>query len=224
MSAPDAEPYLQEFAEEVSNPIGSPVTNSVAESGWIGQWSPGIGDPNVAGWVTVVLYVAAALTCMVVARRLRPQVKAGEVSQREFWAWSLFSFFLWLLAVNKQLDFQTALTEIGRMLARKQGWYGSRFHVQKMFIAGLCGVGLSCVVTLLVVLRGLGVAVKVAALGMCFIGVFVLIRASSFHRVDQFLGHRLVHLRMNWILEMGGILVVLGGALARRKGRNGVKG
>ena len=60
---------------------------------------------------------------MVVARRLRPQVKAGEVSQREFWAWSLFSLFLWLLAVNKQLDFQTALTEIGRMLARSQGGF-----------------------------------------------------------------------------------------------------
>jgi hypothetical protein len=38
----------------------------------------------------VVLYVAAAWTCLVVARRLRPQVKVGEVSQREFWAWSLF--------------------------------------------------------------------------------------------------------------------------------------
>jgi hypothetical protein len=45
--------------------------------------------------------------------------------------------------------------------------------------------------------------------------VFVLIRASSFHRVDVFLGHRLVHLRMNWLLEMGGILVMLGAALLR---------
>ncbi len=200
------------------------MTNPTAEGGWIGQWSPGIGDPNVAGWVTVVLYVAAAWTCTVVARRLRPQVKTGEVPRREFAAWWLLSVLLWSLAVNKQLDFQTAFTEIGRMLARKQGWYGSRAPVQRAFIGGLCGIGLSCVVALLVVLRGLGVAVKVAALGMCFIGVFVLIRASSFHHVDQFLGHRLVHLRMNWILEMGGILVVLGAALSRRKLQKGITG
>jgi hypothetical protein len=122
---------------------------------------------------------------------------------------------LWLLAVNKQLDFQTAITEIGRMLARKQGWYGHRAHVQKAFIGALCGFGLLCVAASGIALRGLGSAVKVAALGICFIGVFVLIRASSFHRVDVFLGHRLVHLRMNWLLEMGGILVMLGAALLR---------
>jgi hypothetical protein len=191
------------------------MTNPEA-GGWIGRWSPGIGDPSVAGWATVVLYVAAAWTCMVVALQLRPEVKAGKVSQRERLAWLSISVFLWLLAVNKQLDFQTAFTEVGRMLARRQGWYHTRAHVQKVFIGSLCGAGLACVLTLMVVLRRLGFAVKTAALGMCFIGLFVLARASSFHHVDQFLGHRLVHLRMNWILEMGGILVVLGAARMRR--------
>lgn len=199
------------------------MTRPDVGSGWIGQWSPGIGDPNVAGWVTVALYVGAACACMVVARRLRPGARDGVVPRREFWAWSLFSVLLWLLAVNKQLDFQTALTEIGRMFARRQGWYEHRAHVQKEFIGALCGFGLLCVVASGMALRRLGSAVKVAALGMCFIGVFVLVRASSFHRVDSFLGHRLVHLRMNWILEMGGILVMLGAALLRVRsvaGRN----
>ena len=191
------------------------MTRPELESGWIGQWSPGIGYSNVAGWVTVALYVGAACSCLVVARRLRPEARTGVVPRREFWAWSLFSVLLWLLAVNKQIDFQTAITEIGRMLARKQGWYGHRFRVQKAFIGALCGLGLLCVVGAWIALRRLGFPVKVAALGMSFIGVFVLIRASSFHRVDAFLGHRLVHLRMNWILEMGGILVMLGAALLR---------
>jgi hypothetical protein len=145
------------------------------------------------------------------------------VTKREFWAWSVFSVLLWLLAVNKQLDFQTALTEIGRMLARKQGWYWHRAHVQKAFIGALCGFGLLCVIASWIALCGLGSAVKVAALGICCIGVFVLVRASSFHRVDAFLGHRLVHLRMNWLLEMGGILITLCAALLRVRaaaGRN----
>jgi len=199
------------------------MTSPDVESGWIGHWSPGIGDPNVAGWVTVALYVGAACSCLIVARRLRPEAGTGVTPRREFWVWSLFSVLLWLLAVNKQLDFQTAFTEIGRMLARRQGWYGHRAHVQKAFIGALCGFGLLCVVAAWIALRRLGSAVKVAALVMCFIGVFVLVRASSFHRVDSFLGHRLVHLRMNWLLEMGGILVMLGAALSRVRsaaGRN----
>ena len=191
------------------------MTRPDAETGWIGQWSPGIGDPNVAGWMTVALYVGAACTCLVVARRLRPAAGTGGIPTREFWAWSLFSVLLWLLAANKQLDFQTALTEIGRMMARKQGWYWHRARVQKVFIGALCGFGLLCVIALWIALRGLGLPVKVAALGMCFIGVFVLVHASSFHRVDAFLGQRLVHLRMNWLLEMGGIVIMLAAALLR---------
>jgi hypothetical protein len=197
------------------------MTSPDVESGWIGQWSPGIGDPNVAGWMTVVLYVGAATACLVVARRLRPEARTGVIPRREFWAWSLFSVLLWLLAVNKQLDFQTALTEIGRMMARRQGWYWHRAHVQKLFIGALCGFGLLCVIASWIALRGLGLSVKVAALGMCFIGVFVLVRASSFHRVDAFLGHRLVHLRMNWLLEMGGIVIMLGAALLRVRSATG---
>jgi hypothetical protein len=191
------------------------VTLPEAESGWIGRWSPGIGDPNLAGWVTVGLYVVATWTCFVVARRLRPRTKTEPALRREFWAWTLFSVLLGLLAINKQLDFQTAITEIGRMLARSQGWYETRAHVQKGFVGALCGFGLVSVVALSWLLRRLSAAVKLAALGMCFIGVFVLVRASSFHRVDEFLGARLVHLRMNWLLEMGGISVVIGAARLR---------
>jgi hypothetical protein len=197
------------------------MTNPEVQRGWIGQWSPGIGDPNAAGWITVILYLVAAWTCFVVARRLRPAVRSGAVPRREFWAWSLFSLLLFLLAVNKQLDFQTALTEIGRILARRRGWYDSRAHVQREFIGALCGFGLFCAISLGIILRGLAPAVKVAATGMCFVGVFVLVRASSFHQVDEFLGHRLVHLRMNWLLEMGGILIMLVAALFRRRSTSG---
>ena len=191
------------------------MTNPEAERGWIGQWSPGIGDPNIAGWTTVVLYAVAAWTCLVVARRLRSMAKTDAVPRRELWAWSLFALLLLLLAVNKQLDFQTALTEIGRILARKHGWYESRAQVQRVFVGGLCGFGLLCVISLWLLLRGLTPPVKMAATGMSFVGVFVLVRASSFHQVDEFLGRRLVHFRMNWLLEMGGILVMLVAALLR---------
>ncbi len=188
---------------------------SEGQTGWIGQWSPGIGDPTVAGWVTVVLYVAAAWTCLQVARQVRRQEQPQATVRREFWVWSIFSGLLWALGINKQLDLQTALTEIGRMLSHREGWYEHRAVVQKEFIGALCLCFALLAAAFLGVLRRLDLPAKVAALGMCFIGLFVLIRASSFHRVDAFLGYRLVHLRMNWLMEMGGIVIVF--LAARRR-------
>jgi hypothetical protein len=185
------------------------------QAGWIGRWSPGIGDPSIVGWVTVLLYVAAAWTCLRVALRMRQRNGALPALGREPWLWSIFCVLLFLLGVNKQLDLQTALTELGRMLAHEQGWYARRAHVQKEFIGTLFIVGIVSTSGLLVLIRHMALLAKLAAVGMCFIGVFVLIRASSFHKVDAFLGSRLVHLRMNWLLEIGGISIVLLASLGR---------
>jgi hypothetical protein len=194
---------------------GARMTVAPEQDGWIGSWSPGIGDPNLAGWLTVVLYVAAATACFWVARDIRRREGTAPLTRREFWLWCACTILLGLLGVNKQLDLQTALTELGRILARNQGWYARRAHVQKEFIAGLCVLAVVAASALFMLLRRLGRHVKTAALGLCFIGLFVLIRASSFHKVDNFLGSRLVHLRMNWILEMGGISIVLWAGLGR---------
>jgi len=186
------------------------------QTGWIGQWSPGIGDPNVTGWLTVLLYAGAAWISLRVALGMRGAKESSPAPvRREFWLWCIFSVLLCLLGVNKQLDFQTALTEMGRMLARRQGWYHGRARVQQEFIGALCLLGVLSAWFLLVLTRHMSLFAKIAALGMCFIAVFVLIRASSFHRVDAFLGSRLVHLRMNWVLEMGGISIVLLAGLGR---------
>jgi hypothetical protein len=191
------------------------MTLAPDKDGWVGHWSPGIGDPSAVGWLTVLLYAVAAVVCLLVARKIPQGEASAPTSRREVRLWWIFFILLMLLGVNKQLDLQTALTELGRILAREEGWYARRAHVQKEFIAALCGGAALAGVILLVLLRRLGVHAKVAALGMCFIAVFVLIRASSFHHVDQFLSARLVHLRMNWILEMGGISVVLLAGLGR---------
>jgi hypothetical protein len=45
--------------------------------------------------------------------------------------------------------------------------------------------------------------------------VFVAIRATSFHHVDEMLGWRFVGLRVNWIVEMGALVVITLGARKR---------
>ena len=99
--------------------------------GWIGTWSPAIGDPSVIGWLTVVVYLIAAALCFRVCRA----IGNVENAKKERRAWALMTAAFGALAVNKQLDLQTALTESARILAKWQGWYGERRAVQVLFLA-----------------------------------------------------------------------------------------
>lgn len=209
-------------------------------AGWIGAWSPGIGDPNAMGWITVVAYLTAAGLCFAVHRSWltsagpavkgrtwgpvalallghRRRLAALPVAVRMSALWKALAIGLLLLGINKQLDLQTALTEIGRMLAAKQGWYERRQRVQIDFIIAvvLVGVWLVCSVLLLAGrnLPRLGLAL----VGIVFLCCFVAIRASSFHHVDRLLGADLGGLKLNWIMELGGISLVGLGAFSERR-------
>ena len=184
-------------------------------SGWIGYWSPGIGDPSVVGWVTVALYALAAVLCFGSASRLTEGAVRSVRRRREISLWRLTGVVLLFLCVNKQLDLQTAMTELGRLVAYQQGWYESRFKVQKLFIATFGLTGLVGLVWLLSITWNLSRSLKLAMVGLCFIGVFVMIRASSFHHIDVFLGRKFFAAKWNWILEIGGISVVVLATLLR---------
>jgi hypothetical protein len=122
------------------------------------------------------------------------------------------------LGINKQLDLQSALTEAGRVLARYQGWFEQRQLVQLAFIALVAIICLIAAITLLLWTRGAPIPTRLALMGTTMVLGFVLIRAASFHHVDQFIGQRILGLRWNWILEMSGISLVLFASQWRRVG------
>ncbi len=172
-----------------------------------GRWEAGIGDPTLIGWITVAAYGAAALLSLRCARR----VPLGR--EHLFWAFS--SLALLLLGINKQLDLQSLFTQIGRDLAVSQGWYAQRGLVQEAFIAILALVALVTAWGLTRLLRGFETAARVAAVGLVGIMAFVLIRATSFHHVDQLLGLDFAGLRINWLLELAPLVLFGWGALRR---------
>jgi hypothetical protein len=45
---------------------------------------------------------------------------------------------------------------------------------------------------------------------------YVFIRAASFHHIDRFIDSRILGFKWNWVLEMGGIVIVLLGSEWRR--------
>jgi hypothetical protein len=174
------------------------------------SWSPGIGDPELMGWVTVAVYLAAAIAAAAVVARGTFPDRSGR---RERLFWCVAAAFLLLLAVNKQLDLQSALTAAARCLAQTQGWYGKRRAVQVIVILCLALGGTLGIVGLAWLLRGSLGRTGLALLGLGFVTLFVLIRAAGFHHMDLFINSRIAGLRLNWVLELPGPTLVLVAAM-----------
>jgi hypothetical protein len=178
--------------------------NMVLGSLSAGRWTPGIGDPTLLGWLTVVAYLIGAALCWrraVIIRGVRwPSYGRGEPL-----FWLVCTVFLLALGINKQLDLQTWFTVFGKELAKDMGWYAERRIVQGAFVALLGIAGLVLTAVGMWWTKQLSVASRVAFAGAVFLGIFIMVRAASFHHVDQMLGVRLAGLRLNVLLEMGGI-------------------
>ncbi|WP_174278713.1 hypothetical protein [Sphingomonas bacterium] len=170
-------------------------------------WSPGIGDPDVLGWFTVAAYLGAAILCF----RAAPISRVGR-GRRKRHFWRLLGVAFVLLGINKQLDLQTLFTAIGRHAAQSEGWYAERRPVQKEFITLITAVGGVLALGVLLFVRDLGWAARLATMGLCFIILFVIVRATSFHHVDAFLGSEFGGVKANHLLELGGIAVVAASA------------
>ena len=197
------------------------------------------GDPTIVGWITVAAYLIAASLCLRVYRRLpSPSAPFGALVGAMvalvpvLWAltgrarrlatlpaharlrglWLSLAILLLLLGINKQLDLQTALTEVGRILAHQEGWYERRRVVQFALIVAILLAGAYGLRTILLLARGSLRSMRAVLAGTLALVCFVVIRAASFHHVDTILGLRFAGLKANWILELGGIAFVGFGA------------
>lgn len=180
------------------------------------RWSPGLGDPSIFGWITVALYIVAAAMSLLRARDGFSGRYPQFAEVRFFWAG--LAFLLALMAVNKQFDFQTLFTTIGRCAALDQGWYGDRQGVQRGFIMVLIAVAGIGGAALLWLMRNTLGRLWLVLTGLGLLIFFVLMRASSFHHMDIFINTELMGLRMNWVVEMGALALIIIGA--RRKGKH----
>jgi hypothetical protein len=195
------------------------MTSSMPDlgGGLVGNWSPGIGDPTFVGWFTVLAYFTGAYRCARAAQRLGPAAIGLALARRERRFWAILAVLLAALGVNKQLDLQSLFTELGRIAAYRGGWYEQRGKVQFAFILAAGLLGLFAVVVSARYVWHATFGARVAAAGAALLTTFVLIRAASFHHVDRFITSRWLGLKGNWLLELGGIAVVLGGTALQER-------
>jgi hypothetical protein len=183
-----------------------------------GGWRPGIGDPTPLGWVTVAAYFAAMAACGRVWRLDRRASRAGATASPTLWL--VLAVLLGLLGVNKQLDLQSLLTQVGRTLAKRQDWYARRREVQAAFIVGVGVASLAALAALAWLARKEPKRNVTSLAGIVLLFAFVTIRAASFHHIDMFIQSRIAGVKWNAILELGGIgAVAIGAVSAMRAGR-----
>lgn len=168
------------------------------------HWYPGIGDPTPIGWFTVVAYLTTAVLCALCALRLSLGLKdkTGGI------VWGIIALILVFLGINKQLDLQSWLTIAGKEISQRQGWYNYRRWVQLFFILGIVGTVVVGLKKIRPILAKQTRSSFIGLMGLGFLSSFVIVRAASFHHIDYFIGLNPGGIRMNWVLELGGILAI----------------
>jgi hypothetical protein len=165
------------------------------------RWSPGIGDPSIAGWLAVFAYLAVA-----VQGSVNYVMSKDSIVERR--AWLFIVLFMTFLSVNKQLDLQTWVTQVGRDWFKQHGIYDIRAPFQTGFIAALALAALVAVLTIRAKLSSSWSRFRVVVIGIAGLLFFITMRATTIHHVDWMLGVRLGELKVNNLVELTSILIV----------------
>jgi len=164
-------------------------------------------DQSSFAWFVVAAYFAGALAAFAASR---------SASRNEARFWLGVSLLLVLLGFNKELDLQSLLTEFGRALTRAIGIYEQRRLLQGLFLLLVAGAAAFAILRLTRILHRCSAAAKTAAVGIAVLFAYILLRAASFHHIDDWVTVDLRGLRSGWWLELAGIVVIALSALAYR--------
>lgn len=167
------------------------------------DWRASLADASASDWLTVAAYVLAAALAHRAARSASLRTQPRE---RLFWL--IVSGLLLFLGVNELFDLQLVLTSVGKAWALDQGWYEDRRLYQLEFVIALAVLAVLAGSAAVRFTRAAHPTVRWALLGLVFIGVFVLLRAASFHHVDTLLGMGPAAFNWGSMQEMLGIVII----------------
>lgn len=173
----------------------------------LSEWSSSIGQADVADWVTVAAYLFAAITSVRAAHYALLQCQECDML-----FWRITAVLLILLGINEVLDAQTLLTSLGRAYVKANGWYGGHRWLQYGFVIALGVAAVFGGIVMLWLTRNSHVSVRLALVGLGFIGLFILLRAASIHHLDDLLRSGAPEFSWGSLQEMAGILLVAGAA------------
>jgi hypothetical protein len=178
------------------------------------------GHLTALGWTMFALYlVAALLSFRAAAAFIRSQslVVSSQWSSQTGRIWIWLGVILTALGLNKPINLQTLLIELGRQIAGEENLSTHRAGLHVLFFLAFV---LAMIALLAVVMFRFRLAVAkfarqlpLAAGGCVLICIYILIRVASIGRVDLMLGFDLEHVPFLWLLEASGLLLIIAQAL-----------
>ena len=179
------------------------------------NWSSGMGDLTIIGWLTVGEYFAACICCFVAGKKIEPMGDNAARKERRIWLSIAILFFA--LGISRLLGLETTLLKIGRSIAFSEGWYPKRQNFELAFIAGVTLTCLAALRALVIWLRKAPLSTWVGVTGTILIIAYLFIRAASLHQIDVFIARKFLVFRWNWIFEMEGIGLVIFASMWRNR-------
>jgi hypothetical protein len=177
------------------------------------SWRFTLDNPNFLGWTVVAAYFAAAACC------IRAGLKSRNNSQTPLLGlWWLFAVVLVMLGINKQLNLQTLMIVIGRIIFNAAGWYGARRQAQLVFTVAFSAFSFGALVLLWRYCGAFFRQNQLVLAGAIVLVLFVVMRAAS---INHAVALRLFNFNDDqwaWILEISGSLLIAAGALRRTAG------
>ena len=147
------------------------------------DWTPALHDLTLRGVSVSAAYLAAAW----LSWRARATI-AADASFRLGLFWLLTAGGLAMLGLNKQLDLQTLIIQVGREIALAQGWYEQRRAVQAAFLAAAAISGLTLAWLGLALIRKQWAQLKWALAGIGLIAAYLGTRAAEITHVGFWQG------------------------------------
>ena len=167
------------------------------------------GDPSPIAWVITLAYFVVAGLCFYAGRKEKERSLGRARLTHAPAFWFTLCGLLVALGFNKQLDVQSDVTEAGRGLFRMLGLYDYRRLFQAVFVLLFAAGAIAAVAAAIWFMRDLWRRYRLAFIGIIYLCAFVIIRAASFHHVDQLLYHLpLFGWLINTTLELGGNVII----------------
>lgn len=170
------------------------------------------GHLTALGWTMLALYLITALLAFRAAT-----ISTFPNSAAMGRVWICLGVILSALGLNKELDLQTLLIEFGRQIAHSEHLFAYRL---KLYLVFFLGSMLVIVALLAVILLRFSADIRtfarqfpLAISGCGLICAYIVIRTALIDNVDLMLGVSLKQIAFLWLLEAGGLLLIMVQAL-----------
>jgi len=157
------------------------------------------GHLTPLGWAVAVVYGLGALCC---ARAGRVTQQDGRRCPDKQQPWWFLAATLLFLGINKLLNLQTTLINLGRAAARTWGWYQYRRAAQAVFAVLFTLALLAVFAALLKKWRWFVKERPLVQTGVLLLLLFVVIRAFALNHVEELLHLHLHDDNWGWTLEL----------------------